>query len=69
MPGLVRPAALPQALVPVAARFHGPAGGYIGEPLAWTEDGATPAGLEYAWVGDEIPTVLPPAEPIRLTVR
>ncbi len=66
--GPVRHAALASVLVPVDAPVHDRSGEYIGELLVWTDDGATLAGLEYAWVTDEMPTALPPIDQIGQTV-
>jgi hypothetical protein len=44
------------------------AGEYVGEILIWVHDGAL-AALEYAWVTDGMPTVLPTVEMIRLRAR
>ncbi|MEV6682004.1 hypothetical protein AB0N09_34795 [Streptomyces erythrochromogenes] len=60
-------AALPQALVPVAAHVHDPSGAYIGEILVWTDRGATLSALEFAWVTDEMPTTLPAVVDDRLS--
>ncbi|MEU9202714.1 hypothetical protein [Streptomyces sp. NPDC048332] len=62
----VRRATLATGLVPVDAQVLDKQGQYIGELLVWVEDGAL-AGLEYAWITDEMPTALPPVERIRLT--
>jgi hypothetical protein len=35
----------------------------------WTDEGATPAALEYAWVTDEMPAALPATDAVRLAVR
>lgn len=51
--------ALAEALVPVDAEVHDPSGAYAGEILVWTDRGATLAGLEFAWVTDEMSTSLP----------
>jgi hypothetical protein len=51
--------------IPVAADVLDAAGEYVGELLVWLQDGAL-AALEYAWVTDEMPTVLPAVERIRL---
>ncbi|MFI6846025.1 hypothetical protein OG535_17610 [Kitasatospora sp. NBC_00085] len=50
--------------LPVDAMVFDEAGEYVGELLVWTEDGAL-AGLEYAWVTDEMPLTLPPVTRIR----
>jgi hypothetical protein len=63
----VQRASLVSNLVPVGAQVLDERGDYVGELLVWVEDGAVLAGLEYAWVTDEMPTVLPPVERIRLT--
>ncbi|MDH6130200.1 hypothetical protein P3T39_007193 [Kitasatospora sp. GP82] len=63
----VRRASLVSNLVPVDAQVLDECGEYVGELLVWVEDGAALAGLEYAWVTDEMPTSLPPVERIRLT--
>ncbi|MGX9883811.1 hypothetical protein [Streptomyces sp. NPDC002276] len=65
----VRHAAMASDLVPVDAHVHGPSGEYVGELLVWTDDGATLAALEYAWVTDEMPTALPAADAVRLSAR
>ncbi|MCB8906932.1 MULTISPECIES: hypothetical protein [unclassified Streptomyces] len=52
-------AALPKELVPVDAHVHDTSGAYVGEILVWTDQGATLAALEFAWVTDEMPTSLP----------
>ncbi|MEV5507181.1 hypothetical protein [Streptomyces orinoci] len=65
----VRHAAMPSALVPVAAHVHDQSGEYVGELLVWTDRGATLAALEYAWVTDEMPAHLPPLDQVLLTVR
>ncbi|WP_153340788.1 hypothetical protein [Nocardia aurantia] len=52
-------------LVPVDAHVLDGAGEYLGEVLVWIEDGAL-AGLEYAWVTDDMPTRLPEIASIRL---
>ncbi|WP_157856342.1 hypothetical protein [Actinacidiphila yeochonensis] len=41
------------------AHVHDPSGAYVGEILVWTDRGAALAGLEFAWVTDEMPTSLP----------
>ncbi|MDJ1135117.1 hypothetical protein [Streptomyces iconiensis] len=56
-------------LVPVAAHVHDHSGEYIGELLVWTEKGATLAALEFAWITDAMPSSLPPADQVLLTVR
>ncbi|MFJ5927427.1 hypothetical protein ACIQF6_33030 [Kitasatospora sp. NPDC092948] len=57
----------PFRLAPVGAAVHDEDGAYIGEFLLWTDDdGRTLSALEYAWVTDDMPTVLPPVEHIRL---
>lgn len=35
----------------------------------WTDKGTTLAGLEYAWIGDEMPSSLPPAHRVRAAAR
>ncbi|MFE6068790.1 hypothetical protein [Streptomyces sp. NPDC056525] len=52
-------AALPKELVPVDIHVHDTSGAYVGEILVWTDQGATLAALEFAWVTDEMPTLLP----------
>lgn len=52
-------AALPTELVPVDAHVHDPSGAYVGTILVWTDQGATLAALEFAWITDEMPTSLP----------
>ncbi|MGW2842110.1 hypothetical protein ACWCWD_30510 [Streptomyces sp. NPDC001493] len=52
-------AELRQEIVPVDAHVHDPSGAYVGEILVWTDRGATLAGLEFAWVTDEMPSSLP----------
>ncbi|MFB6717529.1 hypothetical protein ACFCZY_38435 [Streptomyces sp. NPDC056237] len=47
--------------VPVAAEVVEESGEYVGELLVWLTDGVLSA-LEYAWVTDEMPTVLPTVE-------
>jgi hypothetical protein len=54
--------------IPVDADVLNAAGEYIGELLVWLDDGVLTA-LEYAWVTDEMPTVLPSVERIRLRCR
>ncbi|MGV9316002.1 hypothetical protein ACWDR0_28010 [Streptomyces sp. NPDC003691] len=61
-------AALPAALVPVDAQVHDPSGARIGEILVWTDRGATLAGLEFAWVTEEMPTSLPAVVAGRLSL-
>lgn len=67
--GPCRHAALPTLLVPVDAEVHDPSGAYIGELLIWTDEGATLAALEFAWITDEMPTSLPPVVDVRLSSR
>ncbi|WP_329570255.1 hypothetical protein [Kitasatospora sp. NBC_01266] len=62
-----RRAPLAAGLVPVDAQVLDERGEYVGELLVWVEDGGVLAGLEYAWVTDEMPTALPPVERIRRT--
>jgi hypothetical protein len=57
---------LATGLVPVDAQVLDECGEYVGELLVWVEDGVL-AGLEYAWITDEMPAVLPTVERIRLT--
>ncbi|MGW3100848.1 hypothetical protein [Streptomyces sp. NPDC001100] len=64
-----RHAAMASELVPVDAHVHGPDGEYVGELLVWTDEGATLAALEYAWVTDGMPTSLPATDAVRLSVR
>ncbi|MGW2276473.1 hypothetical protein [Streptomyces sp. NPDC001770] len=52
-------AGLRQALVPVDAHVRDRSGAFVGEILVWTDQGDTLAGLEFAWVTDEMPTALP----------
>ncbi|MET8536922.1 hypothetical protein ACFRCW_33135 [Streptomyces sp. NPDC056653] len=54
--------------IPVDAEVVNEAGQYVGELLVWVHHGAL-AGLEYAWVTDEMPTALPAVESIRLRGR
>ncbi|MEV7123468.1 hypothetical protein [Kitasatospora griseola] len=57
----------PSRLAPVGAAVLDGDGEYIGELLLWTDDdGRTLSALEYAWVTDDMPTVLPPVEHVRL---
>jgi len=65
----VRHAAMASDLVPVGAHVHDPSGEYVGELLVWTDEGATLAALEYAWVTDEMPTALPATGAVRLSAR
>ncbi|WOX12806.1 hypothetical protein [Streptomyces sp. N50] len=62
-------AAMATELVPVDALVHDRSGDYVGELLVWTDEGATLAGLEYAWVTDEMPSALPSVEQLRVTAR
>jgi hypothetical protein len=55
-------------VIPVNAHVLNEAGDYVGELLVWLDDGVL-AGLEYAWVTDDMPTVLPDVEQIRLSPR
>ncbi len=70
-----RAAALASGLVPVDAAVHHGSGGYIGSLLVRVEGGAggarggTLSGLEYARITDEMATVLPQPDRIRLTPR
>ncbi|MFD4863507.1 hypothetical protein [Streptomyces atratus] len=59
-------APLNAGLVPVGAHVLDELGEYVGELLVWIEDGML-AGLEYAWITDEMPAALPTVERIRLT--
>ncbi|WP_433081598.1 hypothetical protein ACQP1P_46540 [Dactylosporangium sp. CA-052675] len=52
--------------IPVDAAVHGDRGEYIGEILVWLDEG-TLSALEYAWVTDEMPTMLPQID--RITMR
>lgn len=52
-------AGLRAELLPVDAYVHDPSGACTGEILVWTDRGDTLAGLEYAWITDEMPTSLP----------
>ncbi len=45
--------------MPVDGQVHNPSGAYVGEILVWTDEGATLAALEFAWVTDEMPASLP----------
>jgi hypothetical protein len=51
--------------VPVTAEVLNASGEYVGELLLWLECGVLSA-LEYAWVTDEMPTVLPDVESISI---
>lgn len=62
-------AAMATELVPVDAHVHDRSGDYVGELLVWTDEGSTLAGLEYAWVTDEMPSALPSVEQLRVTAR
>ncbi|WP_329458714.1 hypothetical protein [Streptomyces sp. NBC_01497] len=62
-------AAMASELVPVDAQVLNQFGEYVGELLVWTEGGDTLAGLEYAWITDEMPTSLPSVDRLQLTVR
>jgi hypothetical protein len=55
-------------IIPLNAHVLNESGDYVGELLVWLEDGLL-AGLEYAWVTDDMPTVLPDVEQIRLSPR
>ena len=63
----VQRASLPTRLLPVNAQVLDPSGEYIGELLAWVEQGAVLVGLEYAWVTDDPPLHLPAIEHIHRT--
>jgi hypothetical protein len=65
----VRHAAMASELVPVDAHVHDSSGAYVGELLVWTDEGATLAALEYAWVTDEMPTSLPAVDHVRISPR
>ncbi|MRH89869.1 hypothetical protein GFY24_20890 [Nocardia sp. SYP-A9097] len=52
-------------LLPVGAEVRDQSGEYIGEILVWV-DGGYLSAIEYAWVSDDRPTVLP--DPAALTV-
>lgn len=65
----VRHAAMPSEVVPVDAHVHDQSGEYIGELMVWTDEGATLAALEFAWISDELPTSLPPVDHVQLTMR
>ncbi|MBK3578319.1 hypothetical protein JHN63_31845 [Streptomyces sp. MBT65] len=65
----VQRAAMTSELVPVDAHVHDPSGEYIGELLVWTDEGATSAALEYAWITDEMPTSLPTVDHLRIAPR
>ncbi|WP_394613781.1 hypothetical protein JNUCC0626_28245 [Lentzea sp. JNUCC 0626] len=53
-------AEVPDGVLPIDAPVH-VAGEYVGEILLWTAGGRLSA-IEYAWVTDEPPTHLPPAD-------
>ncbi|MGW4646484.1 hypothetical protein [Kitasatospora sp. NPDC004289] len=55
-------------LLPVGAEVYDEDGGYVGELLLWAEGGEYLSALEYAWVTDEMPTVLPAVERLRVGV-
>lgn len=55
-------------IIPVNAHVLNESGDYVGELLVRLEDGVL-AGLEYAWVTDDMPTVVPDIEQIRLSPR
>ena len=65
----VRRAAMASELVPVDAHVLDRSGEYVGELLVWTDEGATLAALEYAWVTDDMPTVLPTVDEVRISTR
>ncbi|MFI1016106.1 hypothetical protein [Streptomyces sp. NPDC020965] len=65
----VQHAVLASDLVPVEAHVHDQSGAYVGELLVWTDEGATLAALECAWVTDEMPTSLPTVDDVRIIRR
>jgi hypothetical protein len=58
----------PGASIPVDAQVLNEFGDVAGELLVWLQDGLL-AALEYAWVTDDMPAVLPAVGQIRLTRR
>ncbi|MFG2911944.1 hypothetical protein ACGF0D_03475 [Kitasatospora sp. NPDC048298] len=64
--GLERDPAPAFVPLPVDAPVHDDSGEYVGELLVWAEGGVTLSALEYAWVTDEMPTVLPTVDRIRV---
>ncbi|MFJ7905857.1 hypothetical protein [Kitasatospora sp. NPDC096204] len=64
--GLERDPAPASVPLSVDAPVHDGSGDYVGELLVWAEGGTTLSALEYAWVTDEMPTVLPPVDRIRV---
>ncbi|QKW18538.1 hypothetical protein HUT16_05200 [Kitasatospora sp. NA04385] len=60
-----RPTGSRSWLLPVGGEVRDAAGGYTGEFLLWADEDGLSA-LEYAWVTDDMPTVLPPVELVRL---
>lgn len=59
------PVALPDGPLPVRALVDDRRGRPAGEVLVWIKSGYVTA-LEYAWVTDQPPAALPPADAIRI---
>ncbi len=55
-------------VIPVDATVADKSGSLFGEILLWATDGYLSA-IEYAWYGDESPSVLPEVEMISIEVR
>ncbi|MGW2864464.1 hypothetical protein [Streptomyces sp. NPDC001205] len=62
-------AGLRHTIAAVDAHVHDQCGEFIGELLVWTDKGATLTAPEYAWITDRMPSSLPPADQVQLTVR
>jgi hypothetical protein len=63
-----RSSELPDGVVPVDAHVVDNSGQYVGELIVWIADGRL-TGLEYAWITDTPPEVLPDIATIRLAPR
>jgi hypothetical protein len=59
------PAAVPDGKLPVDAVVESHSGEVTGFVLVWVKDGYL-AGLEHAWVTDEMPSAFPGADRLRL---
>jgi hypothetical protein len=51
--------------IPVRAFVEAPGGDYEGELMVWVTEGYL-SGLEFAWVTDEMPTGMPPADVLKI---